>query len=200
MVIRFRLAALVIGGFLLLGPSSAYAATYYVDGASLGGSCSDSNNGTALSTPWCTIQKAATTMVAGDMANIRAANYRETVTVAHSGTEGNPITYQAYNGETPTINGADLVTGWSSLGSDETGGSGLFVTGFEDNNISNYSPGVDAGNSVAITSVTANHGTYSLAETYDGTDKNARINKTITTTAMSTHVFTLNSVTVMTSR
>ena len=44
---------------------------------------------------------------------IRAGTYRETVTVAHSGTEGKPITFTPYAAETVTISGADVITGWT---------------------------------------------------------------------------------------
>jgi hypothetical protein len=92
-------------------PSAAAAGNvYYV--AQSGGS--DSNPGT-LASPWATIQKAANTMVAGDTTYIETGTYRETVTPAHSGTNGNPITYAAYNGETVTVSGFDKVnTTWTS--------------------------------------------------------------------------------------
>ncbi|RAP75157.1 hypothetical protein DL346_17395 [Paenibacillus montanisoli] len=82
--------------------------TYYVDVAG-----SDSNNGTSLSMPFQTIQKAADTAQAGDTVYIRGGTYRETVTPANSGSAGSPITYQNYDGETVIVSGNDIVSGWT---------------------------------------------------------------------------------------
>ncbi|HWE01419.1 MAG TPA: hypothetical protein VG326_03340 [Tepidisphaeraceae bacterium] len=73
---------------------------------------SDKNPGT-LAAPFQTIQHAATVAQAGDHVEIRAGTYRETVTPAHSGTAGKPITFEAYNGESVTISGADPIAGWT---------------------------------------------------------------------------------------
>ncbi len=94
------LAWLAIG---FLGLSQAQAADYYVSPSG-----SDNAPGT-LSQPFQTIQKAATIMVAGDIAHIRAGVYRETVTPANSGTQYAPITYMPYNGESVTVSGADVI-------------------------------------------------------------------------------------------
>ena len=56
---------------------------------------SDLNPG-SQSLPWKTIQKAAETMVAGDTVLIHAGTYEEKVTPAHSGTDGEYITYQNF--------------------------------------------------------------------------------------------------------
>jgi len=65
---------------------------YYVDGTN----GSDSNYGTSTLTAFKTIQKCASTVVAGDTCSIRGGTYRETITPAHSGTSGNPITFAPY--------------------------------------------------------------------------------------------------------
>lgn len=39
-------------------------------------------------------------------------DYRKQLTIGASGSEGNPITIKAADGESPVINGADLATGW----------------------------------------------------------------------------------------
>ena len=78
---------------------------YYVDTNG-----NNTNNGTALSTPFKTIQKAASVMVAGDICYIRQGTYRETVIPTNSGTSANPIRFYAYNNETVTVSGADVLT------------------------------------------------------------------------------------------
>lgn len=74
-------------------------ATYYV--AKTG---KDFNAGT-IGSPWLTVQKAATTMVAGDTVYIRTGTYTgERVTPTNSGSAGaGYITYSAYPGETVTL-------------------------------------------------------------------------------------------------
>ena len=67
----------------------------------------DSGPGT-LAQPWQTIQKAAETMVAGDTVYIRAGTYREQVVPRNSGSPGSYITYAAYPGEMPTLDGSGV--------------------------------------------------------------------------------------------
>lgn len=90
--------------FILLH-SVCFATDYYVDKDSIGGACNDSNNGTSTSTPWCTIGKALSTVSAGDTINVREGSYTENVQMQASGTSGNEITFQAYTGENPVIDG-----------------------------------------------------------------------------------------------
>jgi chitodextrinase len=73
---------------------------------------SNSNSGT-LSAPFQTIGQAAKIAQPGDHVEIEAGTYRETVTPAHSGTPGNPIVFEAYNGQNVTISGADPIGGWT---------------------------------------------------------------------------------------
>lgn len=169
--------------FLLLifhiSATSSEAATYYVDGAGLGGTCNDSNDGTTLTTPWCTVGKAASTATAGDIINIRGGTYRETVTPTNSGSSGSPIIFQKYNAETPILSGADLITAWSSLGKVEQ--AGVFTTGFETNDFEDFtSTTVDSGVGVTIQSTTVSSGDYAYQGTFNGTGRNARLNKNIT--------------------
>jgi len=90
----------------LLG-AGAFGQTYYV-------ATNGSNSATgAIDAPWLTIQKAATVMLAGDTCLVRAGVYRETVTPARSGTALAPITYQPYQGEEVTINGAEIISAWT---------------------------------------------------------------------------------------
>lgn len=94
-----RLHSIVI----LLAAAPALASTYYVAPDGL-----DSNAGT-LASPWQTIGKAANTLVAGDTVFIRNGTYREQVSPANSGSPGAWITYVAYPGERPAIDGTGVV-------------------------------------------------------------------------------------------
>ncbi len=64
----------------------------------------DSNPGT-FSQPWRTINKAANTVSPGDQVYLRGGTYIEYVTIARSGTQGKPIQFYAYPGETPVMDG-----------------------------------------------------------------------------------------------
>ena len=88
--------------------AQAVPTSYYVKGDT----GLDTNPGT-LASPYKTIQKCATVMLAGDTCFIRAGVYRETVTPINSGTSTNPIKFAAYNNESVTISGADLINGWT---------------------------------------------------------------------------------------
>src|ERR1043166_2103558 len=102
----------VIIGLALVSSMGVRATTYYVSTSG-----SDGNNGTSLSTPWRTINKAAQTMVAGDTVYIRGGTYRESVFPAHDGTSATArITYSAYNSEQVILTGADIFTGWAASG------------------------------------------------------------------------------------
>ena len=75
---------------------------------------SDDNPGTEAS-PWLTIQHAADTIVAGDTVYVKNGIYNEWIYIgtsgAHTGTSGTsdqPITYKAYPGHYPIIDGTGL--------------------------------------------------------------------------------------------
>lgn len=101
-----------------IAASAATQATYYVSPTG-----SDSNPGT-LAAPFQTITKArdAVRIINSNMTGdiyiyLRGGNYSITSTVTFgpqdSGTNGYRIYYQAYPGETPVLNGATKVTGWT---------------------------------------------------------------------------------------
>ena len=89
--------SLILFNFLIAAPS--WGATYYVDNASLGGACADSNSGASLSTPWCTISKANGAVKAGDTVILRKGTYSQQIAPAQSGTASQSITYKQYNTE-----------------------------------------------------------------------------------------------------
>jgi hypothetical protein len=73
---------------------------------------SDSNPGTEEK-PWLTIQKAADTMVAGDTVFVKNGTYNENIYIGKndprkSGKMNNPITYIAFPGHHPIIDGKEL--------------------------------------------------------------------------------------------
>ncbi len=77
-------------------PQSA-GSTFYVSPSG-----SDSNAGTQAA-PWRTVQKALSTLVAGQTALVRAGTYSQNVTLTRAGTATAPITIRAYPGETPIL-------------------------------------------------------------------------------------------------
>ncbi|MCP4748542.1 MAG: DUF1565 domain-containing protein [Desulfobacteraceae bacterium] len=84
--------------YLLLIPvifyvSICYGADYYVANTK---NCSNSGTGT-IAEPWCTIQKAAQTAVAGDNVYVKAGNYSENVKFKNSGSASRGyITFQNF--------------------------------------------------------------------------------------------------------
>ena len=76
---------------------------------------SDSNSGTNRSAPFQTIQQAASMAVAGDTCYVCAGVYHETLVPSSSGTSNAPITFSAYSNDVVTLDGADVVTGWTYL-------------------------------------------------------------------------------------
>lgn len=91
--------------------TSATAGTYYV---SLSGH--DGDPGT-VERPWRTLAKAAVAATAGDTVYLRAGTYHERLVPAHSGADGAWITFAAYPGEAPAIDGTgvSLPAGWGGL-------------------------------------------------------------------------------------
>ena len=89
----------------------ATAVTYYVatDG-------NNANSGTSINAPLQTVQKAANKVLPGDTVLIRGGIYREGVESVRGGTAAAPVTFQNYPGESVTIMGSKVVTGWVSDG------------------------------------------------------------------------------------
>ncbi len=79
------------------GPTGSTGPTYYVSTSG-----SDSNPGT-LTAPWRTVDHAASVADAGSTVLIEAGSYPEDVTLAVSGTPGNPITFEANGSEAVTV-------------------------------------------------------------------------------------------------
>jgi hypothetical protein len=93
----------LLGFFVFMSANPLGATTYYVANAG-----ADSNSG-SLTQPWRTIQKAANILAPGDTVLVRSGTYNERVTVNVSGSAtGGLISFQAYPGETPVVDGTGL--------------------------------------------------------------------------------------------
>lgn len=95
--------------FSLDSPSVVFADTinsshtYYVSPSG-----DDDGDGT-LKSPWKTIQKAADSLEAGETVFVREGVYEEFITINRSGSaEEGYITFKAYPGETPIVDGENL--------------------------------------------------------------------------------------------
>jgi parallel beta-helix repeat protein len=120
---------------MISAPFSTKAASwneYYVapDG-------NDSNPGT-IDLPWRTLQKAADTMVAGDTTYVRSGTYAR-VNLRRSGSPGQYITFQAYPGEHPVLDGGSWV-GFVDRYTDTSPLEYFIIDGFE---IKNFEHGIN---------------------------------------------------------
>ena len=90
---------------LLLIPSLAWGATYYVN-ATGGDDSRNTTQAQVISTPWLTIQKCADNTVAGDTCVVDPGTYDEQVTESTDGTAGKYITYVSSTHSNPLANPA----------------------------------------------------------------------------------------------
>jgi hypothetical protein len=90
----------------LLMISVSHAVDFYVEPSG-----SDTNVGSRTA-PYLTVNRCAQVVQAGDTCVIRAGTYRETVRPLSSGTASSPISFVAFSGESVTISGADVASGW----------------------------------------------------------------------------------------
>ncbi len=79
------------------------ALSYYVSSAG-----SDTNDGRSRVTAWATLQKAASTMVAGDALIVGAGSYPQVVRISVSGASAYPITFQADTGAHAVVGGFQI--------------------------------------------------------------------------------------------
>jgi hypothetical protein len=137
----FAAAAVVVGG---VGPAFAASPTLYVDN-SAGANCSDGGGGTQ-SQPYCTIAAAVAVVVPGQIVNVLGTSYAEHVTVARSGTAGQPITIRAGAGPVAltgsgagltiagqhdiVVDGLDVKPASSTVDIDVSNSAGITLRGF----------------------------------------------------------------------
>ena len=113
---QFRLKLVHLCGMVLAAalwfaaPASAAAEIYHVSPTG-----NDSNPGSE-DAPWLTLSHAAEIADAGDTVYIHTGVYTEPLRPRNSGTEGAPIVFTAYPGDTPVIDGeAKSATEWGGL-------------------------------------------------------------------------------------
>jgi parallel beta-helix repeat protein len=126
-------------------------ATYYVKPASSGGS--DAANGTSYGTAWATMQRAWTTIVAGDTVKVDAGTYTNGFRATSSGTVSNRITFEPFQGTGDYSDSGIIITGYSTLSGQlgpvwVLGQSYITVKGF------NCTTGTGKGNFQASTGAT----------------------------------------------
>lgn len=97
-----------VGGLLPVPSAFAAATTYYV--ATNGNDAAAQNS---EATPFKTINKCAQVMLPGDTCVIASGTYRETVTPAASGTNGQPITFKPAPGANVIVSGTEPISGWT---------------------------------------------------------------------------------------
>ena len=94
---KYLILIATLSGFCL-------GSTYFVSSSG-----NDSNPGT-MTNPFLTIQKAADTMIAGDICYIRQGSYHETIIMEdNDGSDGSPIIFSAYDGERVVLDGTMLL-------------------------------------------------------------------------------------------
>ncbi len=130
-LVVFLIIAFVVGtpyfkktASLVLGISSI---TYYVDKENVGGTCADSNVGTTLDKPLCTLTKAQALAQPGDTVFIRRGTYAPFIFTKSGSSLGGYITYQSYNNEIVVFDAAKQAKDGLRL----FGASYIKISGFE---------------------------------------------------------------------
>ncbi len=151
-------------GMLAGGPSFAQTTvpTYYVSPTG-----SDTHDGRTVGTAFRTITKAAAVVGPGDRVWIRGGTYRENVNIQASGTETAPITFEAYPGERPAMDGSGLQTdfarAWTQPAVLSIGGRFVTVRGLEIRNAASTGVMVWPGGADSILDSLHVHHTYAAA-------------------------------------
>jgi len=126
-VLAFGLAATLGITVLRTAPTTYYVST----------SGNDSNPGT-ISRPFRTIQRSANVALPGDAVYVRGGTYNERVALTVSGSNGRPITYQKYPGETPVLDGTGIAVPNTAALWDLGSVNYVTIDGFEVRNSSQF--------------------------------------------------------------
>jgi hypothetical protein len=106
----------------------------FVDINSMNGECSDSysRDENSLSTPFCTIQRAADIAEPGDHVRVERGYYEEYVSITRSGTSDAPIVFSGVRGSDgewlTIIRGGNLVLNWDLAPEMDPDGYGVYKT------------------------------------------------------------------------
>lgn len=134
------------------------------------------NSGLSDQEPLATIQMAATIAQPGDRILISDGIYRETITLANSGSIGLPIIFEGQSIENTIITGADNIAQLQlGTGVELTG---LTSKGFETNahNFEFNGLTVDSGNTLTLDNTEFAHGRSSVLSSFGGDNRGARMN------------------------
>ena len=174
--------ALGCAGFLILAAGKGFSqtseATHYVSPAG-----SDTRDGRTVGTAFRTIGKAAAIAQAGDLVWIRGGTYREYVRLLNTGTNSARITFEAFPGEQPVLDGSDLPTdvtkAWTQPAVLSIGGRYVTVRGLEIRNGASHGIVVWQSGANAVLDRLHVHHVYAVGIhpylTWDVTISNSRI-------------------------
>lgn len=92
------------------------SSSFFVDGDSICGTCSDSitRDDNSITAPWCTISHAVEMAEPGETIYIRQGSYRESVDLPQSGEDASPITLSAFASEEVIIEGSEILDNWTA--------------------------------------------------------------------------------------
>jgi len=128
--------------------------TYYVSTTG-----SDSNNG-SLAAPWATLQHAANAATAGVTVNIEAGTYYQKFNITNSGSAGNPITFQNYNGGTVIIDGTGSGIGEYGIANIQSTASYITISGITFRNSPDFGILVDPSGATMTNIIIQNNTVY----------------------------------------
>lgn len=138
---------------------------------------SDSNEG-SLELPWRTIQYAADQLKAGETVLVRGGTYEESITIKSSGSaSAGYITFQAYPGEQPIIDGSNLSDSSSLVhltGAHYIVFDGFELTGLTADSSSKYLAGIKLTKSASNIHILNNY-VYNIANYHDNGNANGII-------------------------
>ncbi len=159
------LASILLPFFLVACPRPGDAGIYYVapDG-------DDTASGGRLR-PWASFERSMRDIKPGDLVLVRGGVYAQRLVISVSGLEGKPITFAAYPGETPVIDGSGLTipNGWGGL-IEAAGRSFVTISGFTVRNSSAAAIFACDGRGLSVTGNTTEYSRSSGIQAWGDTD------------------------------